>query len=293
MFSFPPLNNVQPIWTGHGFRVGEQNLRILSYTNSEAGWTNDLTAFHEDTAGTSHFIDRASRTHALTQVAKYNRISNAAIMDIGCSSGFMVRDLRRVFPSAFVMGSDVVRPPLDRLSVEIPDLPLLHFDLVQCPLLDDSLDAAILLNVLEHIEDDEAALRQVWRILKPDGIAIIEVPAGPKLYDVYDRMLMHFRRYKLQNLKRSVHNAGFKILDHSHLGFFIYPGFNWVKKRNQKRLKQSEDKTIVSQNIKDTQTNPILENVMRLELALGRWISYPFGIRCLITVQKPINGAVI
>jgi SAM-dependent methyltransferase len=63
---------------------------------------------------------------------------------------------------------------------------LLHFDLRHCPLPDGSFDGVILLNVLEHIKEDAAALRQIARILKPGGIAAIEVPAGRGLYDIYD-----------------------------------------------------------------------------------------------------------
>ena len=43
------------------------------------------------------------------------------------------------------------------------------------------LGAVVLLNVLEHIQDHEGALRQLYRILKPGGVVIIEVPAGPHL----------------------------------------------------------------------------------------------------------------
>ena len=50
--------------------------------------------------------------------------------------------------------------------------------------------------MLEHVEDDQAAIRQVYRILQPGGVAVIEVPAGPDLYDIYDRQLMHHRRYR-------------------------------------------------------------------------------------------------
>ena len=93
----------------------------------------------------------------------------------------------------------------------MPNTPLLQFDLTQCSLPDSCIDVLIMLNVLEHIEDHEKALSQARRILKPNGLLILEVPAGPHLYDVYDKFLHHFRRYTQTNLTSLVHKVGFLI----------------------------------------------------------------------------------
>jgi len=111
-------------------------------------------------------------------------------------------------PHAQLIGSDYVRGPLEEVARRLPDVPLLQFDLVKCPLPDASVDVVVLLNVLEHIEDDVGAVRQLARILKPGGAVVIEVPAGPHLYDVYDKVLMHYRRYRLSGLKRLLRAAG-------------------------------------------------------------------------------------
>ena len=289
---FPPLPNTtkMPHWTGRGFQIGDRILSILSYEAGASGWTDDLTVFHENTAGNSHFIDIASRRHAISQVARYAPEPSPVILDIGCSSGFLLADLRTAFPGALVMGADVVLGPLLNLARSTPDIPLLHFDLTRCPLPDKSLDVAVLLNVLEHIEDDALAMRQLYRILKPGGIAVIEVPAGPELFDIYDELLMHHRRYKLPGLRQMFLNSKFNILRQSHLGFFLYPGFFLIKQfHRKKRSEISEDEipVLVSQNINQTGENLLFHALMNLELAVGKAISYPFGIRCLLTVQKP------
>lgn len=292
-FSFPKLPNDlhTPMWTDHGFQVGERNLPILSYEAGTSGWTDDLTTFHENTAGDSHFIDLASRRHATSQIAQYSSDTSPVILDIGCSSGFLLADLKTSFPQAYVMGADIVLGPLLNLAKTAPETPLLHFDLTRCPLPDNSVDIVLLLNVLEHIEDDLLAIRQLFRILKPGGIAVIEVPAGPELYDIYDELLMHYRRYKLLGLQRLFLDTGFSILRQSHLGFFLYPGFFLVKQLRRKKRADIPDEEIaalVSQNINQTGGNHLFHILMQLELALGKMISYPFGIRCLLTIQKPI-----
>ncbi len=152
---------------------------------------------------------------------------------------------------------------------------------------------AILLNVLEHIENDALAVRQLYRILKPGGIAVIEVPAGPELYDIYDELLMHYRRYKLVVLQQLFLDSKFDILRQSHLGFFLYPGFFLVKQfRRKKRSDIAEEEIphLVGKSINQTGNNPIFHTLMNFELMLGKAISYPFGIRCLLTVQKPLSN---
>jgi SAM-dependent methyltransferase len=216
-------------------------------------------------------------------------VASPVILDIGCSSGFMLRDIRRLLPRAVVIGADYVWGPLKKIASEVPDLPVVQCDLTRCPVPDGSLDAVVLLNVLEHIRDDRSAVQQLYRVLKPGGLVVIEVPAGPHLYDVYDRTLMHFRRYSLQSVSTLLRSAGFEIVKKSHLGFFVYPPFWFVKKRNKRFLQADESvqQQVVANNIRSTQGSWVFRAVMGMELFLGRFVSYPAGIRCLLTCRKP------
>jgi ubiquinone/menaquinone biosynthesis C-methylase UbiE len=191
-------------------------------------------------------------------------------------------------PDAFVMGSDIVYQPLLNLAEKMPNVPLMRFDLTQCPLPDNCCDAVVILNVLEHIEDDQKALNEIYRILKPGGIVVIEVPAGPHLYDVYDKALMHFRRYTMGDLTTKIKKSGFNIKSKSHLGFLLYPGFAFVKKRNQRFLTHTieEQRKMALKNSDDTSGNKLFHALMKLEFVLGKWVRYPWGIRCLVTCQK-------
>jgi SAM-dependent methyltransferase len=284
----PPGTLQQPIWTGRGFAVGQDTYKVLCYRVTASGWSDELTEFHEDTAGANHPIDLASRREALAQLGRHIRGESPLILEVGCSSGFMLKEIRRHFPETGLIGADFVRGPLEQLAQEVPELPLLQFDLTDCPLPDTSLDAVVLLNVLEHIARDDLAVRQVHRILKPGGVAIIEVPAGPHLYDLYDRMLMHHRRYKLASLCKMLRSAGFSIVRKSHLGCLPYPAFRLVKWWNKRLAGQSatQQTARVSRNIRGTTRSPLLAAALRLEGFLGRCISYPAGIRCLVTARR-------
>lgn len=278
-----------PVWTGSDFQLGQTRVPVLEYSENFAGWSDDLTLLHEEVAGDAHPIDVASRADALRQLHRnFHGVDAPVIMEIGCSSGFLLRHIVNDLPKATLVGADVVKAPLYKLAEQLPHVPLLRFDLLQCPLPDASFDAIVLLNVLEHIEDDLRAMDQLYRLLKPGGVGIIEVPAGPHLYDGYDKALMHFRRYAMPDLVAKLEGAGFAVIRRSHLGFFVYPAFAYVKWRNQ-HSNLSDVHGLVTDQAKNTSSSFIMRAAMSAESFLGRLMSFPLGIRCLVTAKKAIS----
>lgn len=88
---------------------------------------------------------------------------------------------------------------------------------------DASIDYVFTLNVLEHIEDDAAAIMELYRVTKPGGRLLIYVPAFMILYASMDAHVGHQRRYRLGPLRKLVVEAGFKIDKSAYsdaLGFF-------------------------------------------------------------------------
>jgi SAM-dependent methyltransferase len=75
----------------------------------------------------------------------------------------------------------------------------------------DSQDYIYTLNVLEHIEDENAILRDLYNKLKPGGRLLIYVPAFQILYSSMDRKVGHYRRYTRRSLSEAVRGAGFKV----------------------------------------------------------------------------------
>jgi SAM-dependent methyltransferase len=290
-FNWPLLHGLSPIWTGRGFLVGGKAQAVLDYEAGESGWSEELTRFHEEAAGEgTHPIDVASRRRARAALRRHVRAHprQTVLLEIGCSSGFLLRELMRDWPEGLVIGSDYIAGPLRRLANRLPGLPLLRFDLIKCPLPSASVDAAVLLNVLEHIEDDEAAVRQVARVLKPGGVAVVEVPAGPRLYDAYDKYLRHYRRYELKEVRQLLEQAGLTVVAESHLGCVLYPAFVFVKRRNQRWLDAPEQvqRAVVERNISRSGQGPLLKWTTALEEWLARFVSFPIGIRCVAVAMK-------
>ena len=73
-------------------------------------------------------------------------------------------------------------------------------------------DTVVLINVLEHVLDDSAAIQSFYRMLRPGGHLLLFVPALPILFSKLDKELGHYRRYSLSRLIRMVTNANFDIV---------------------------------------------------------------------------------
>lgn len=94
-----------------------------------------------------------------------------------------------------------------------------------------SFDGAYSLNVLEHIEDDVAALRALRAVLAPGAPLLIYVPAFPLLLSAMDRLVGHVRRYRRQELEAKLREAGFEVQRIAHadsLGFFAALAFRML-----------------------------------------------------------------
>jgi len=272
------------------FQSGPVVERVLAFgAASSSGWTDHLTELHETTAGADHFIDIASRNHAIWQLRRHLAKHPATIMEVGCSGGHLLSDLLHAFPGAEIIGADYTLNTLQALGARLPTIPLLQFDLTHCPLPDACCDAVVALNVLEHIEHDDLAMTQMSRILRPGGIVVVEVPAGPSLFDSYDEHLMHFRRYRMAELIALARNSGLTVVDRSHLGFLLYPPF-WITKklaRWRKRQTMVTRESDVRRAIARTRTGGGMgKYVMAAEAMLRKRMYLPNGIRCLMTARK-------
>ena len=119
-------------------------------------------------------------------------------------------------------------------------------------------------------------------------MAYIEIPAGPRLFDVHDKVLMHHRRYTLGGAVALFERAGFAVERATHLGFLVWPAFVAVKLRNKRHLGASEEeqRAIVARSIRGTKSSPAMGLAMRLETALAKVTRFPVGVRVVLTAVK-------
>lgn len=100
-------------------------------------------------------------------------------------------------------------------------------NLVAYPSIEDLSDGSVSLvyslNVLEHIEDDIALLRQIAQKVRPGGRLLIYVPAFPCLYSDMDKLVGHYRRYRREDLVGKVIGAGFQVHDARYIDSLGFP----------------------------------------------------------------------
>ena len=85
----------------------------------------------------------------------------------------------------------------------------------------------VCLNVVEHVEDDLGALRNIFSALQPGGVAVILVPQDQKAYGTLDKVLGHYRRYSEAQLRGRMEEAGFQVERILHFNRVTRPGWRF------------------------------------------------------------------
>jgi SAM-dependent methyltransferase len=130
-------------------------------------------------------------------------------IDIGAAGGGNTRVLREHGWDAVALeyGADGAMVAHER------GLATLRGDATNLPLADDSLDLVIAFDVLEHLHDDDAAVAEVHRVLRPGGTYLVAVPADPRLWSSHDVAVDHVRRYTREGLLDLLDRGGFEVAD--------------------------------------------------------------------------------
>jgi len=154
------------------------------------------------------------------------------IVDLGCGKGFMLKIINEHQEPDLLLGIDGSAGNIDSnllADFRSEKIVLLHrnFDGYSFDdLVDFKIDTAILLDVLEHIEHDEALLETIYKVLPERGRLIVKVPAVKSLYGSIDVASEHFRRYSRKELKDKAEGVGFKTLRLRYMNLFgIFPYF--------------------------------------------------------------------
>ncbi len=149
------------------------------------------------------------------------------------------------------------------------------------PYEDGSFDLITALDVVEHLDDDVAGLREMRRVLKPGGKALFFVPAFNFLWGVQDDISHHRRRYRLPGLLNTVRAAGFEIdrATYANLTFFMPIMIGRAIMRLTGLRPESENNLTVSS------LNGFLGRVLGAESVLLRRMNFPFGVSAVCVAR--------
>ncbi len=203
-----------------------------------------------------------------------------SILDIGCGTGAMSARLAR--------WGRVVSADFSSLALQFSRRRgLKHLagaDAMRLPFAADGFDVLVAMDMLEHLPDDQAALCEFRRVLKPGGRVIATVPAYAHLWSEHDVALMHHRRYRRQELAARFETAGFRLEKLSHTMTLLYPVVAAQRRLNAK--KPPHDPPQAAMPPVPAPVNALLTGMLTAENALARRFNFPFGVTILAIAVK-------
>jgi SAM-dependent methyltransferase len=257
---------------------------IASYFSGDAiNWDSSLEGLHADSTE-NHFMDVLTRTAVFDAISR-NAPSVDRILEVGCSSGYMLAELHAKWPDAHLAGLDALPDGLATAQTRVPSAEIAHASATDLPIEDSSVDVVITINVLEHVADDALAFRESARVLRPGGVLVGVIPNNPALYDYYDAHLSHERRYRRGEPGMLATRAGLALVEER------YPPFWLVKKRNRRigeRMTDAQRAERVEADVTKTGDSRLGSVTARVEATLLRHgLGLPFGIRQMVVARKP------
>jgi SAM-dependent methyltransferase len=246
------------------------------------GFNPDLFARYAAVeAGHFWFVGR----NAILQDALQRYFPQAGnVLEIGCGTGFVLSGVRNLFPSAKLSGSDIFTEGLGFAGKRVPSAFLFQMDACHIPF-QAEFDVIGAYDVLEHIDDDEMALAQIYRACKPGGGVVLTVPQHRWLWSKTDDYAHHKRRYTRNEFVAKAERAGFEVVRVTSFVSLLLPLM--LASRLMQRLgTEAEDQMDAGFKIGKL-TNLLLRAVMQVErglLSLG--LSFPAGGSLLLIARK-------
>ncbi|MCG3206822.1 MAG: Ubiquinone biosynthesis O-methyltransferase [Anaerolineae bacterium] len=207
------------------------------------------------------------------------------ILDIGCGTGYNLKYLQ-ANNYTNVTGLDFSPDALHFCrSRHLPEL--LLGDGTLPPFQQESFDVIMALDLIEHLADDVAALRELTRLLKPKGALIIFTPAFNFLWGLQDEVSHHYRRYTAPELEQKLGAAGLNIKKLTYANTFLFAPI-WAG-RLLLRLRGNSIQGTSENDLHPGWSNNLLQAIFAAEKPLLRRFSFPFGVSLLCVANKPLN----
>lgn len=247
----------------------------LSITND--GFDIDLfkTLFNIEA---SHFWFR-SRNKILQQCLKKYFPSAENFCEIGCGTGCVLAAIATASPQLALTGSEIYVNALGYAAKRVPHAELIQSDICNFPYISE-FDVIGVFDVIEHIENDTLAIKNIYQALKKNGGLLLTVPQHKWLWSSYDEMACHKRRYSRKELNEKIQNAGFKIIRMTSFMTFLLPVMMAARFRKQKLAEPTTTLSI------SKPMNLIFYRINMIEqFLISRNINFPFGgsLLCIAT----------
>jgi SAM-dependent methyltransferase len=209
--------------------------------------------------------------------------ARSRILDIGFGTGSMLTflgDYGTVF--GMDMSVDAIRFARTRCA-----RPMLLGDITQVPVRTGAYDLVTAFDIIEHVDDDRAALAELRRVCRPGGHALLTVPAFQFLWGNQDVISHHKRRYTAHELRTRVEDAGFRVRTLTYFNALLFPVVAAV--RVARRLRGAPPPDEVQSDFTMTKpglVNDVLTRVFAAEGKLVTRMRLPVGVSVLCLAER-------
>ncbi len=210
-----------------------------------------------------------------------NRPPGLPALDVGCGTGRILSDLQE---EGRAVGLDLLEEAL-RMARERGCRMLVCGDAHRLPFRENSFGLVTALDVLEHLDDDLGALKEMHRVLAPGGYLLLTVPALKILWSEHDEALEHRRRYSPSELRRKVVGAGFEVSKLTYAITFLFPPillFRLLQRLAGRRRRRAKTAHIIF----PWPINAAFTATLFLEAWLLPHISLPIGVSLICVAKK-------
>ncbi len=229
-----------------------------------------------------HFWFRGRNRLVIWALRRYFPYASS-FLEIGCGTGFVLSGIRQEFPELVLYGGDIFTNGLAFAEKRLPHVTLLQMDARRIPF-DREFDVIGAFDLLEHIDEDDTVLPQMFQATKPGGGILLTAPQHRFLWSVVDEYSFHKRRYTRKELVEKVERAGFEIIRVTSFVFFLLP-LILLSRVRQPRSQDDFDPTV---ELKIGHLlNVALEKVLGIERTLiERGFSFPAGGSLLVVAGR-------
>jgi SAM-dependent methyltransferase len=205
------------------------------------------------------------------------------MLEIGCGTGFVLSGIHEAFPETNLSGSEASCVGLGFASKRVPGASLFQMDARHVPFRNE-FDVVGAFDVLEHIEEDELVLQEMWAAVRPGGGIVVTVPQHAFLWSAVDEVAGHVRRYRAGDLVTRIARAGFKVVRVTSFISLLLP----LMMLSRLRQGNAPGKRVAQEELSlHPAINAILEGILDLERFMIRLgLSFPAGGSLLIVAVK-------
>jgi len=226
------------------------------------------------------------RRELIRQLLKNEKIIK--VLDIGCGTGETMNFIKALISKSEVYGVDTSRVAISYTKGRGHKKVYLS-GAEKLPFPNNFFDAVLILDVLEHIENDKKALFEAKRVIQKGGVIIVSCPALNILWSDHDTNQGHVKRYTKKDFEKLAEDLNLKLEWVGYFNFFLSPiiaVMRWASRIKPLAFLASYESGVNYEVANKGWVNEILKKIFVTETKLAQEFDYPWGVSVAVKLRK-------